>query len=41
MKIPRPQGGHLDSKEVSIILARLDPAYKAGLTACILLIPSI
>jgi hypothetical protein len=29
--------GHLDSKEVSIALARLDPAYKAGLTACILL----
>jgi rod shape-determining protein MreD len=27
---------HLDSKEVSITLARLDPTYKVGLTVCIL-----
>ncbi len=37
VKYPAHRAGHLDSKEVSITLARLDPAYKAGLTACILL----
>ncbi len=36
-RCPAHRAGHLDSKEVSITLARLDPAYKAGLTACILL----
>ncbi|MEE8185696.1 MAG: hypothetical protein V3T96_04815 [Thermodesulfobacteriota bacterium] len=37
MKIPAHRARHLDSKEVSIILALLDPTYKAGLKACILL----
>ncbi|MEE8185962.1 MAG: hypothetical protein V3T96_06180 [Thermodesulfobacteriota bacterium] len=36
-RYPVHRAGYLDSKEVSITLARLDPAYKAGLKACILL----
>jgi hypothetical protein len=36
-RYPAHRTGHLDSKEASITLAHLDPAYKAGLTARILL----
>jgi hypothetical protein len=37
-RYPAHRAGYLDSKEVSITLARLEPAYKTGLTACILVV---